>query len=608
MALSSFTSRLALPLLAKELIEQAARKRTYIVRVVYASLLFLAASLMFYSTISLGAISPMAVLGQGRIIFEMLMGLQFVGVYLFMPALTCSVLTQEKEHNSLMLLFLTKLGPWTILFEKLLSRMIPMGCFLLLSLPLLAYAYTLGGITQEAILAGAWMLFTTVVQCASAGLLCSAFERTTVRSFIRSYLLVAALVFGPPLAWVVISLGGPTSVLRHLKWNFFDVSYSALLFPLSPMTLYFEISGFTGAAPFGKVVLYSLPTLAVSAGCLLLARAFVVRRAFPTAGAAPSDVLGTVDKAVSLGSSLVSGADKRAKRRAASLPETAPIAWRETAKRSMGRMRYLVAMLLMIELLLIPLCSLLAHLDGRVSLEFVAFLLFPLWVLAVLIVSVQAASLITSERSRQTLDVLCVMPIAGRDIIRQKMRGVMRLVAVLALPLLTVPLLEAYWMEKHQRFGQFNNPASGGLAIYIFCWTMTVAVYLPLVAWFSLLVGLVVKSHARSIMGALGGLVAWCVLPPIFIVMPVMIFLHPLAKNADVALLFLLSPASILFVNELGNLKELGGNAWATVFLNFAWYGFLLLMIRRGCLKYADYWLGRAECNAHVDELPPGNA
>jgi hypothetical protein len=40
-----------LPLLAKELIEQAARKRTYVIRVVYASLLFLVAFLFFDSSL-----------------------------------------------------------------------------------------------------------------------------------------------------------------------------------------------------------------------------------------------------------------------------------------------------------------------------------------------------------------------------------------------------------------------------------------------------------------------------------------------------------------------------------------------------------------------------
>src|SRR5579872_1525061 len=105
------TSRLAkfgLPLLGKELLEQAARKRTYVIRVVYASLLFFVCFMMFYNTLRIGRASPFAVLGRGRQLFEVLVGMQFAGIYLFMPAMTCSVITHEKERASLQLLFQTR--------------------------------------------------------------------------------------------------------------------------------------------------------------------------------------------------------------------------------------------------------------------------------------------------------------------------------------------------------------------------------------------------------------------------------------------------------------------------------------------------------------------
>jgi len=114
---------LGLPLLGKELVEQAARKRTYVVRVVYAALLFFAAYFFFYESLKVGRVSPLAALGRGQQMFTALVVLQFIGIYLFMPAITCGVLTQEKVRASLQLLFLTRLGPWTILFEKLLGRL-----------------------------------------------------------------------------------------------------------------------------------------------------------------------------------------------------------------------------------------------------------------------------------------------------------------------------------------------------------------------------------------------------------------------------------------------------------------------------------------------------
>src|SRR5438046_1703481 len=151
-------ARFGLPLLARELTEQAARKRTYVIRAAYASLLMVAAYLVFHKTLRVATASPLAVLGRGRDLFTTLMALQFAGIYFLMPAMTCGVLTMEKERASLQLLFLTRLGPWTILFEKLLSRLVPMLGFLILSLPLLAFAYTLGGISPGHLCAGVWIL------------------------------------------------------------------------------------------------------------------------------------------------------------------------------------------------------------------------------------------------------------------------------------------------------------------------------------------------------------------------------------------------------------------------------------------------------------------
>src|SRR5262245_6265575 len=232
--LTRLTSRFGLPLLARELTEQAARKRTYVVRVLYACLLFAAACLLFADALSAARSSPFAALGRGRKMFELLIGLQFAGVYLFMPAISCGVLTQEKERNSLMLLFLTRLGPWTIVFEKLASRMVPMLCFLLLSLPLLAFAYRLGGISAEALWGSVWMLFLTTVQTGSLAVCCSAWFRTTVGAFVWSYLIGLLVLFGPAVAMHLLLAGRSmynSPLVRDLMSLGFYDHPDQLLFP-----------------------------------------------------------------------------------------------------------------------------------------------------------------------------------------------------------------------------------------------------------------------------------------------------------------------------------------------------------------------------------------
>ncbi len=187
-----------LPLIVKELLEQSARRRTWWLRSVYALLAFLAAVSMSAATLHRNwAGSPFQILGQGSELFAMFTFMQFFGIYLFMPAMTSPLLTSEKERDTLSLLFLTRLSPWGIIVGKLVSRLIPMFLLLALSLPLSAFAYSLGGFEQSLIWMTAWILCLTVLQVATLGLMCSAFFRTTVGAFIATYVFGFLMLFGP---------------------------------------------------------------------------------------------------------------------------------------------------------------------------------------------------------------------------------------------------------------------------------------------------------------------------------------------------------------------------------------------------------------------------
>src|SRR5687767_11489118 len=95
------------PLLAKELTEAAARRRTFILRVVYVVLLYgCFAALIPRRFFSQQQFAISEVLGTGEEMFEVLVGLQFGAVALFLPALMAGRIAQEKERDSLVLLML----------------------------------------------------------------------------------------------------------------------------------------------------------------------------------------------------------------------------------------------------------------------------------------------------------------------------------------------------------------------------------------------------------------------------------------------------------------------------------------------------------------------
>jgi len=587
-----------LPLLAKELLEQSARRRTFIVRVVYASLLFFTAYLMFYQELSAGVTSPLAVLGKGRDLFAMVCGLQFVGIYFFMPAMTSGVITQEKERASLQLLFLTRLGPWTILFEKLASRVIPMLFFLLLSLPLLAFSYTLGGLTLPNLALGVWLLTLAVFQIGTLALCCSAFFRTSVAAFIWTYLLTLVMFLGPPLSWVILSAFTRFELNQYVFARGSGIELALLLeMPLFGLGLFIgTVEGQIAGISF-SIAVHSLFVLFQCAVCLILARAFLVRRAFVQPRNVVLNLFKAIDRIFSrlnnnrLTRGVVLGAAS------SGLPETDPVAWRETAKRSLGQTRYLARRFVGLELPMAALCVMLIY-DAN-NFDWSMLLLMVVWVVAILMIAVHSASLIAGERSHQTLDVLASTPLTAREIVRQKFRSVWRLMFVLATPFLTLFTFSAAmrWNMPDPRYqwagAGFQVPVFN-VFVYLTCSLLSLVVYLPLLAWMSFYIGLRVKSQARAIVTALACVLGACIGPLIFIMLPISIIFRAPIHGAWY-FFNLLSPASIAALNEANEWQIYSFRPWLAILLNFSWYGAWLFLFRWLSFAQAERMLGRLE-------------
>ena len=165
------------PLLIKELVEQAERKRTYVLRTVYAVMLFTFSGLMLYNMFK-HTLDPFTVLGSGKQILMFVIAMQFFGIYIFLPVLMSGAIAQEKENRTITLLLLTDLRPWEIILQKYFSRLIPMFTFLLLSLPLLAIGYAMGGIAITELVGTIWLLLLTCLQVGAWCLFLSAFCRS----------------------------------------------------------------------------------------------------------------------------------------------------------------------------------------------------------------------------------------------------------------------------------------------------------------------------------------------------------------------------------------------------------------------------------------------
>ncbi|RPI76984.1 MAG: hypothetical protein EHM42_14300, partial [Planctomycetaceae bacterium] len=503
-----------------------------------------------------------------------------------------------------------------------------MVTLLLLCLPLQALAYSLGGVSPTMLWGSQWMLLVTVLQVATLAIACSCWFRTTTGAFIASYVIGIVMLFGPLVLFGIYTLvfgngrtsPGNTLVFQVLRQMGLIQSEEQMLFPFFLVAQFF-ITVERGGGSFWTVLFGSAPALLLSGVFLVLARWFLVPRAF----AAPLNPLLEIFRGLDRGMELLNRNrltrgrvlikdDER-------FPRTEPLAWRETSKRSLGRTRYLVRMLILI-LLPIAFFLWLGLLNSFEACAITAICLTPVvWFVAVLLTAVSSVGLIAGERSHQTLDVLATLPVSGRQIVLQKFHGVRRLIFVLWVPLGLLVFVGALLRGIPGLVNVYGGSWRPPLIVpYLAAGLLSAIVYLPMIAWMCCLVGMVMRSQGRAIITALGLIIGWCVFPFVAIVLPLEImFRGNVMNNFPFSWTPLLSPVTLPVVSEANEISNMffreyrnypgnetlrtsrGGEALLQLFLigcNFAWYGMWWFAFRTACLQNADRFLGRIEARS----------
>ncbi len=577
----------SLPLLGKELLDLSARPRTYLVRMAYATLLMLISFLVLQSAMPAGA-TPREILGSGLAVMLGVGYAQQIGLQVVLPAVTCGVFTVEKERNTLGLLFLTKLGPWTILFEKFLSRLLLAWSFVVISAPALAFCYGLGGITIDVLLAQILSLLVSSLAIVSISILCSTYFRTTSSALMASYVaifcsraLVQVGLYSRLLNGRIIR---PDELLRSVILQG-GISIDDAPFP--PGTF----------SPLYATLLLSLPWLLLSLLCLRLARRYLVTCAFISPSNLTKIVLGWLDRMYERANRNPVTRGIVVLRPTVRLPGNDPVAWRETTTRSLGQARYLFRIMLLVEIpTLVVLGSTKLTAPGEQGLGTVLVVQTVLWVGLTLFTCVLSAGLIAGERSRQTLDTLLVTPLASREIVRQKMAGVMRLIWICEVPL---------WTCLVFRFGVDGNVS------YFLIQAAMLWIYPRLVAWIGMSHGLRSKTAMVAVVKSLLDVMLRCLVPYLLFSETLAIALEGVAYGSLrqlFSILSLCSPLTLLIATE--NTPALSSNIWVhnltfntpvAFVLNTAFHAWMLGFISSRCLDRADLLLGRKKAGADPD-------
>ena len=137
------------------------------------------------------------------------------GMYLFMfltifqvgllgfitPALTSGAISSERERQTLDLLFVTPLAPFSILWGKLLASMSFVVLLLILSIPLFSLVFLLGGIELDQVVYAFAVTGATSLTLGLVGIAFSTLFRRTLPATVAAYgaafvLLVGAFAYG----------------------------------------------------------------------------------------------------------------------------------------------------------------------------------------------------------------------------------------------------------------------------------------------------------------------------------------------------------------------------------------------------------------------------
>lgn len=570
----------AFPLLAKELTERAAHRRTYWMRVLGAVLLYLAFWADNRWLFLEGSASAAYLLGSGARMFDSLRDMLLIGIYAFVPAMLCGVVTQEKERDSLALLLLTELRPWQIVAQKYLGGLIPALSLLLLAIPLGGIAYAYGGFTSRELAYSLLVLVLATLQIAALATWCSCRFRTTAAAFLATYGFAALLVLVPLLPLILDEVFEKHWFSSQWQW------WAGLHIPVAVLQGFQQKQAAAHIAITGPLVIAG-----TALAFLLLAVRDLPRRAFLPARPWLRLFFARIDRLMSRTNRFVGSIIIGPK--AASLPDAQPILWRETRARALARPEYLVRLLLAVEVPAFFATMPLAHETfGRQAFG-LSMLAAGLGIAAVLVLATTAANTFVTERVSQTLDVLLTTPVSAREIVRQKARALRPLTWVLAVPLLTVFAVEGWFEEVIPWTGYAETLGLRALGEtwlqYAIGTALTVAICLPLTGWIALWIGLACRTRLRAIITTLIVIIAWAAGP--FLVME--LFDIPTGRSYATRWLMLASPLTYPALNEVGELRDLSEHAWLVLGANFALYGTALALIRAHCLRKADAWLRR---------------
>ncbi len=197
------------PILHVELLTVGRRRRYFVLRVVYALLLFAALAICYLA--SFDGYRPHTIHDQAQFAFGFFIAfsyIQLLGVLLLTPAMTAGTISSEHERRTIDYLLTTQLHDSEIALGKFAARLWSVTMLLVVGLPILALAMSLGGIGIDRLLISFGTSLATSASIGSLSICISARAAKSREAITRSYQIILAAMAVPPTVVGIASYFG----------------------------------------------------------------------------------------------------------------------------------------------------------------------------------------------------------------------------------------------------------------------------------------------------------------------------------------------------------------------------------------------------------------
>jgi len=195
------------PLAERELTRSGRHWRTYALRVAATGAPCVA--LVFATPFSITEVGDPAAVGEAvsRVLLNLSLVFQYLVAFFIAPMYCAGSIAQEKQERTLGLLLMADFRGWDVYGAKFISAFLQCALLIASTLPLLAIAAILGGISVPAAIARFLLLITAIGTVCALGLLASTLAKKPSEALYISVFFIAAW-FG--FGWAISEVSNPT--------------------------------------------------------------------------------------------------------------------------------------------------------------------------------------------------------------------------------------------------------------------------------------------------------------------------------------------------------------------------------------------------------------